>query len=126
MRRRDAAVESLRAGHYALIAALVAVLLAAAWLALGTGRHGSLSDCLTAVPWLREALGAGAVAVGIAGVALVVASLFGESRWWGLSAVALALVSLPVLLVLTLVFMYGDISAGPGICQSAAQPPLLD
>ena len=119
MSRKRRAHDPLQQGHFALIAALVMPLFWLAWFLLGSGRDGSLSDCFPGTPWLRDLIGALAMVAFCFAIGLALVSFFGESRWWGLSALVVMLVSVPVVFAVVFALMFGD----PGT-DSVGQCPI--
>jgi hypothetical protein len=91
-----------------MIAALAMPPFWLAWFLLGQGRSGSLADCFPGMPWLRDLMGGLAMVAFCFAIGLALVSFFGESRWWGLSALVVMTVSAPVVYVLVFALMFGD------------------
>lgn len=102
-----------------MIAALATPPFWLAWFLLGQGRSGSLASCFPGVPWLRDLIGGLAMVAFCFSIGLAVVSFFGPSRWWGVCALLIMLVSVPVVFVVVFALMFGD----PG-ADSLGQCPI--
>jgi hypothetical protein len=113
---RAPSYDPLEIGQFAVMAGIASVALVTLWFALGTGRSGSLSACVDNGETVRVVIGWIAwAAIALTGV-LSIVSLFTSSRWWGVSAVGIVIVCVPVIFVIAAILTYGDLGIDPDHC----------